>query len=490
MIRARSWRDTSAAWTTDGAPSAPRPIMTGAQPVALVMAHASSAVRPSPLPTTGIATASTTRAMISQGATPLNCCERVRGWTMIASTPSPSAIRAISTAFTVRSSQPPRILIVRSTPIAFRRVRKTTAAPSGSRISAAPWPLATIFATGQPMLRSTASAPAASRCRAASARTSGSAPRSCIAIGCSSGRNRASADVRTLPTTSARASISSLVSRPAPHSRATSLNGTLVTAAIGARRRSITSPASQIRPRAAGRSLHHRDGADRTAVRAFELERQGDEPAARSADLVEVGQVLDHRDAGREEDRVRRVLLPGRAPARLGDGVADAMVRRIVVADGPGLPGDEPLAGARPRPRPLFPERLGLDAHPLRPARPQQHDVAGAHVLGAGLEVLRGHLAVGAEMGEIDHGRFAHPLVDGHRGHVATVDQVVERRVDMRVGVTADREHRALQGMPRGVRGRELRRDLQAEVRPDGKAQIDDPHRRHLSATSTATGNP
>src|SRR2546426_6939309 len=241
MIRARSWRDTSAAWKTHGAPSAPRPIMTAAQPVALVMAHASSAVRTSPLPSTGIATASTTRAMISQGATPLNCCERVRGWTVIASTPSPSAIRAISTAFTVRSSQPPRILIVRSTPIAFRRVRKTTAAPSGSRISAAPWPLATIFATGRPMLRSIASAPAASSCRAASARTSGSAPRSCIAIGCSSGRNRASSAVRTLPTTRPRASISSLVSGPAPHSRATSLNGALVIAAIGARRRSSPS---------------------------------------------------------------------------------------------------------------------------------------------------------------------------------------------------------------------------------------------------------
>ena len=213
--------------------------MTAAQPVASIIARASARLRTSPLPITGIATASTTLAMISHGARPLYCCERVRGWTVIASTPSPSAMRAISTAFTVWSSQPPRILIVKSTPIALRIVRNTTAAPSGSRISAEPWPLATIFATGQPMFRSIASAPVASSRRAASARTSGSPPRSWSAIGCSSGRKLASSAVRALPSTSPRASISSLVRRPAPHSRATSLKGALVTAAIGARRRSI-----------------------------------------------------------------------------------------------------------------------------------------------------------------------------------------------------------------------------------------------------------
>src|SRR3989449_9235486 len=43
------------------------------------------------------------------------------------------------------------------------------------------------------------------------------------------------------PGTRARASISSLVRTPAPHSRATSRNGALVTAAMGARRRSSPS---------------------------------------------------------------------------------------------------------------------------------------------------------------------------------------------------------------------------------------------------------
>src|SRR5207244_2911264 len=188
MIRAFSSRETVRPAKIQGAPRAPRPIMTAAQPVARIMAHASSWLLRSPLPVTGIPTASTTEAMISQGARPENCCERVRGWTVIASTPSLSASRAISTAFTGRSSQPPRILIVRGTRIAFRRVRRISRAASGSRMRAAPWPLATIFATGQPMLRSIASAPPASSRRAASARISGSEPRSCIAIGCSSGR--------------------------------------------------------------------------------------------------------------------------------------------------------------------------------------------------------------------------------------------------------------------------------------------------------------
>src|SRR5439155_1683300 len=133
--RAFSSRETVGPAKIQGAPRAPRPIMTAAQPVARIMAHASSWLITSPLPVTGIPTASTTEAMISRGARPENCCERVRGWTVIASTPSLSASRAISTAFTVRSSQPPRILIVRGTRIAFRRVRRISRAASGSRMS-------------------------------------------------------------------------------------------------------------------------------------------------------------------------------------------------------------------------------------------------------------------------------------------------------------------------------------------------------------------
>src|SRR3989442_77037 len=59
---------------------------------------------------------------------------------------------------------------------------------------------------------------------------------------------------------------------------------------------------------------------------------------------------------------------------------------------------------------------------------------------------------------------------------IAAVDQEVQRSVDVRVGVGAEREQRALQRMTLGVRGHQLRRHLPAEVRPDQEAQIDDAH--------------
>ena len=48
-----------------------RPIMTASQPVCVTMAQASSGVRMSPLPITGIFTASLTAAIQSQRACPL-----------------------------------------------------------------------------------------------------------------------------------------------------------------------------------------------------------------------------------------------------------------------------------------------------------------------------------------------------------------------------------------------------------------------------------
>src|SRR5438309_9560623 len=180
--------------------------------------------------------------------------------------------------------------------------------------------------------------------------------------------------------------------------------------------------------------LHERDGADGRAVGALELERQGGEPAARGADLIEVGQVLDHRDPGRKENRMRRVLRAARTPSRLGDRVADAMIRRIVVADGLDAAGDEPLAGARAGPRALFPELLLVDAHAPGPVRAQQHDVAPADVAGAPLEGGRGDLAVGPEVREIDDGGGADPLIDRQRRHGPPVDHRAWPRGDVPEG--------------------------------------------------------
>ena len=257
---------------------------------------------------------------------------------------------AISTAFTVRSSQPPRILIVNSTPIALRIVRNTTAAPSGSRIRAEPWPFVTIFATGQPMLRSIASAPVASSRRAASASTSGSAPSSWSAIGCSSGKKRANSAVRALPSRKPRASISSLVSGPAPHSRAISLKGALVTAG----HRGQTQIDHAVQHLTAG-------GGYSTSAMA----RTG-EPSAPSSFS---GSAMKRQRAAPIWSRLVRysmTVMPAgkkiacvvysdaaRSAPRLGDRVADAVVRRVVVADGLRAAGDQPLAGARAGPRRL-----------------------------------------------------------------------------------------------------------------------------------------
>src|SRR5215813_473298 len=330
----------------------------------------------------------------------------------MASMPSFSAMRATSTAFRWWSSQPPRILMVNGTWMALRMVRKITAAPRGSRISAAPCPLATILATGQPMLRSMPSAPPASRRRAASARTSGSAPSSCWAMGCSSGRWRARARVSALSLTRARASISSLVRNPAPHSRATSRKGALLTPAMGASRRSMAEDGSDggesavmkpiVHDAEAG-SIDESDGPHGRAVGALDPKGQGHEATAGDADGVQVGEVLDDRDAGREEHEVRGVLLAGHPALGLEDPGADVVVGGIVVADRLHCALDEPLAGRRVRVRRLPPEILRLDAHPAGPVRAQQRDVTGADVLGVPGQLVAGDLGVLAEMAEVDH---------------------------------------------------------------------------------------
>ena len=55
-------------WKIHGFPSAARPTITASQPVCSSMWAASAGVHTSPLPTTGMCTASFTRRMISQSA--------------------------------------------------------------------------------------------------------------------------------------------------------------------------------------------------------------------------------------------------------------------------------------------------------------------------------------------------------------------------------------------------------------------------------------
>ena len=71
--------DSHASSKTQGLPRAPRPIMTDWQPVSATIRRASDIEWTSPLPVTGMRTASTTSAMIVHGALPVNSCDRVRG---------------------------------------------------------------------------------------------------------------------------------------------------------------------------------------------------------------------------------------------------------------------------------------------------------------------------------------------------------------------------------------------------------------------------
>ena len=109
------------------------------------------------------------------------------------------------------------------------------AAWSGSSSNVAPAPVFVTFRTGQPKLRSTRSAPAASTMRAASAIVPGSEPKSWMASGCSSAATRRYPSVRSLRCSMpAQLTISEQTS-PAPNRRPCRRNACTLTPAIGAR---------------------------------------------------------------------------------------------------------------------------------------------------------------------------------------------------------------------------------------------------------------
>src|SRR4029453_14122230 len=136
-----------------------------------------------------------------------------------------------------------------------------------------------------------------------------------------------------------------------------------------------------IRPRPSPPTLlHEGDGAHGGAVAACEAEGRRDEAAAGRLDLIEVGQVLDHRDAGREEHVVGRAVVPRDFfPGVKGHG-ANRGVGGVVVphALDPALP--QPLTGAPPGEGCLAPEALAPHRALEGPVRAQAHDIAALDV--------------------------------------------------------------------------------------------------------------
>src|SRR5476649_2288510 len=111
----------------------------------------------------------------------------------------------------------------------------TAAACAGSRIRLHPALCFAIFATGQPMLTSTMSAPMPSTTCAASAIFSGSPPKIWMEIGRSSSVYSAYSSVRSMPRTSPSALTISVTTRPQPPWRFTRRrNAVSVIPAIGA----------------------------------------------------------------------------------------------------------------------------------------------------------------------------------------------------------------------------------------------------------------
>ena len=93
---ARAASAAAVCWKIQGLRVAARPIITPSQPVVESIATASSGVRTSPLPITGIASASLSRAIGSQRALPRKPWRAVRPCIATASAPSPWQIRPSS----------------------------------------------------------------------------------------------------------------------------------------------------------------------------------------------------------------------------------------------------------------------------------------------------------------------------------------------------------------------------------------------------------
>ena len=206
---------------------------------------------------------------------------------------------------------------------------------------------------------------------------------------------------------------------------------------------------------------------------------------------VEVGQVLDDRDAGRKEHVVGRVLLARRpsCPARR------CRVRTCSRAGSRSRPPSR-----RARHQPVAGARAPCRARPSRTSRWPRPPSSASRCAAARCRractwpacrssSAGADLAVVAEVREIDHGGVADPLVDRHRGDVAIVGQEVHGRVDVRVGVAGDRQHRRLEAVAGGVRRRAARaRPSSGSAAGSGSSGRRCAWRSAPPAASTATG--
>ena len=219
-----------------GWPKEPRAIITASQPVSMRMRYASCGVLMSPFPMTGIDRAAFTAAISSQCAWPEYICVRVRGCSARTRAPASWQRSAIVTGSRISSFQPLRIFTVTGRCVLRDTARITDCTRSRSRRHPDPPLRRTTFFTGQPKLMSTKSGRKMSVTSfAASPIASGSAPKICTPIGCSSGSKRSLAMVASFSRRIPSAERNSVTTTSAPCARQRRRNGDSETPAMGAR---------------------------------------------------------------------------------------------------------------------------------------------------------------------------------------------------------------------------------------------------------------
>jgi hypothetical protein len=164
-----------------------RPIITASQPVVCSSASARARLFTSPEAITGTSTSVTSSAVSAWSAVPVYICWAERGWSVSAAAPASTSRGPAARASREPLRSPRRIFTVTGTstaPATASTMRAACAPPSASSVQ--PAPVFVTLRTGQPMLMSTRSAPAATTMRAASASSGGSDPKICTASGRSS----------------------------------------------------------------------------------------------------------------------------------------------------------------------------------------------------------------------------------------------------------------------------------------------------------------
>ena len=157
--------------------------MTKSTPVSSYILLQETASMTSPLPMTGMDTASFTLRIISQSALGAYICWRVRPWMHSAAAPFSSMILANSTALTEFSSQPLRNFTVTGSSTAEETALTISPASFGFFINALPPPFPATLGAGQPMLMSMMSGLNFKVSCAACAIICGSSPKIWIAAG-------------------------------------------------------------------------------------------------------------------------------------------------------------------------------------------------------------------------------------------------------------------------------------------------------------------